>query len=171
MGATGLPGGKPVGPSGPSPPVRISRCSSIRKRVPLYAWKNVGRPPGDGFPRAAASSFRANTWGRAGPGQAPPKQASLRAMCPTLEKSGQVHRVPGPVSELREALTATQRTARFPVDHTCQPVSHPAEAECQGRARDMGPGRGAGHGSRPGGAVPGGRDPRPGTGSPWGSRA
>ena len=33
----------------------------------------------------------------------------------------------------------------------------PAEAECQGRTRDLGPGRGAGPGSAPGGAGPGGR--------------
>ena len=42
----------------------------------------------------------------------------------------------------------------------------PAEAECQGRTRDLGPRRGAGHGSAPGGAGPSGRDPRPRTGSP-----
>ena len=39
----------------------------------------------------------------------------------------------------------------------------------QGRTRDLGPGRGAGQGSWPGGAGPGRRDPRPWTGSPVGS--
>ena len=52
---------------------------------------------------------------------------------PPLEISGQVHRVPGPVSELREALTATQRTARFPVDHTAQQLSHPRRGRVPGK--------------------------------------
>ena len=57
--------------------------------------------------------------------QAPPPQASLRATGPTLETSGQVHRIPGVVSGETEAFPATQRTARFPVDHTIQQLCHP----------------------------------------------
>ena len=46
-----------------------------------------------------------------------------------------------------------------------------AEAECQGRTRDLGTGWGAGHGFATGGAGPGGPDPRPRMGSPVGSQA
>ena len=46
--ATGLHGGKQTDTSGPTPPLRRSPFSSIRKGVTLE-WKNMGRPPGDGF--------------------------------------------------------------------------------------------------------------------------
>ena len=59
----------------------------------------------------------------------------------------------------------------FPWTTLASPSPTPAQAECQGTTRDLGTGRGAGHGSAPGGAGPGGRDPRPGTRSPGGSRA
>ena len=72
-----------------------------------------------------ASWFRAKMPGPAGAGQAPPPKAYLGVTCPTLNISGQVHRVPGIVSVELEALPATQRTACFPVDHTSQQVSHP----------------------------------------------
>ena len=47
--APGVRGGNPGDPSGPNPRLQRSTFSSIRKGVPLYAWKNMGRPPGDGF--------------------------------------------------------------------------------------------------------------------------
>ena len=124
------------------------------------------------FVRAAAGWFSGQEAGPRRRKQAPPPQASLRATCPALEISGQVHRVPGLLSELREALPATHRTKRFP-PWTTRPSSSPtlAEAECPGRTRDVGPGRGAGHGSAPGGAGPGGRIPGQRTGSPVGSLA
>ena len=63
----------------------------------------------------------------------------------------------------------------FPWTTLASPSPTPPEAECRGRTRDLGPGRGAGQGSAPGGAGPGGRaggrDPRPRTGSPEGSLA
>ena len=176
MRATGLRGGKPADPSVPSPPPRRSPCSSIRKGVPLYGWKNRGEAPrrwllseqrlgGFGPGGGAAQAQAGPPTPRASlPGNGPPP--------PPLEISGQVHRVPGLLSELREALPATHRTKRFP-PWTTRPSSSPtlAEAECPGRTRDVGPGRGAGHGSAPGGAGPGGRIPGQRTGSPFGSLA
>ena len=84
------------------------------------------------FVRASAGWFQAKTRGpevHAGP----PTQASLGATCPTLEISGQVHRVPGLVSRELEALPATQRTAPCLVDHTSQQVSHPAIGRVPGK--------------------------------------
>ena len=76
------------------------------------------------FVPAAAGSFRAQTWGCACAGRTP--NTSLPpGMGSTLEISCQVHRVPEVVSGKTEALPATQRTARFPVDHTSQQFSHP----------------------------------------------
>ena len=125
---TGLSCWKPADPSVQSSPLRRSPCSSIRKRVPPYGWKNGGGrgrgPQEPAFVGAAPSWCPAKTRGPAGSGQAPPPEASLRATCPTLQVSGQHHRVPGVVSVEREALPATQGTAPFPVDHTSQLVSH-----------------------------------------------
>ena len=45
MRATGLRGGKPADPSVPSSPLRRSPCSSIRKGVSPYGWKNRGEAP------------------------------------------------------------------------------------------------------------------------------
>ena len=81
--------------------------------------------------------------GPAGAEQASPPKAYLRVTCPTLNISGQVHRVPGIVSVELEALPATQRTACFPVDHTSQQVSHPRRGRVP--REDLGtwdPGRG-----------------------------
>ena len=104
------------------------------KGSPFTDGRTGGRRPGDGFcpsrgwvvfgPRGGAAQAQAG----------PTPRASLRATCPPLEISGQVHRVPGLVSELTEALPATQRTARFPVDHTGQPVSHPARGRVPGKS-------------------------------------
>ena len=134
------------------------------KRTPLRMEEKWDLRSGGFGPRGGAAQAQA------GPTSSP----SLRATShpPPVEISGQVHRVPGLVSELREALPATHRTKRFP-PWTTRPSSSPtpAEAECPGRTRDVGPGRGAGHGSAPGGAGPGGRIPGQRTGSPVGSRA
>ena len=85
------------------------------------------------FVRAAAGWFSGQEAGPRRRRQAPPPQASLRATCPPLEISGQVHRVPGLVSELTEALPAIQRTVRFPVDHTSQQLSHPRRGRAPGK--------------------------------------
>ena len=103
------------------------------KGSPFTDGRTGGRPPGDGF---CPSSGWVVSGQEAGPRrrkQAPPPQASLRATCPALEISGQVHTVPGLVSELTEALPATQRTVRFPVDHTCQQLSHPRRGRVPGK--------------------------------------
>ena len=41
----GLRGGKPADTTVQSPPPRRSPCSSIRKGIPLYRWKNRGEAP------------------------------------------------------------------------------------------------------------------------------
>ena len=85
------------------------------------------------FVRAAAGPFRAKTPDPAGRGQAAPPGASLGATGPTLDISGLLHRVPGVLSVELEALPATQRSVPFPVDHTCQRVSHPGTGRVPGK--------------------------------------
>ena len=92
-----------------------------------------GCPQEMAFVRAAAGRFRAKTRDPAGRGQAAPPQASLGATGPTLDISGLLHRVPGVVSVELEALPATQRSVPFPVDHTCQRVSHPGTGRVPGK--------------------------------------
>ena len=46
---SGLRGGNPANTSGLNPPLRRSHFASIRKGVLLEEWRNMGRPPGDGF--------------------------------------------------------------------------------------------------------------------------
>ena len=121
-----------------TPPSRPRHCEDPPvlpsvKGSPFTDGRTGGRRPGDGFcpsrgwvvfgPRGGAAQAQAG----------PPPQASLRATCPALEISGQVHRVPGLVSELTEALPATQRTVRFPVDHTSQQPSHPRRGRVPGK--------------------------------------
>ena len=102
-----------------------------------------GGPQEMAFVSSSAGWFPAKV--RAGQAQGrPPTTASLGATCPTLEMSGQVHRVPGVVSVELDALPSTRRTARFPVDHTSQQVSHPPKGrvpreELGTRGRDGGP--------------------------------
>ena len=124
------------------------------KGSPFTDGRTGGRPPGDGF---CPSSGWVVSGQEAGPRRRkqapPPHEHPSRATGPPpppLEISGQVHRVPGLLSELREALPATHRTKRFP-PWTTRPSSSPtlAEAECPGRTRDVGPGRGAGKRGRP----------------------
>ena len=121
-----------------TPPSRPHHCEDPPvlpsvKGTPFTDGRTGGRRPGDGFcpsrgwvvfgPRGGAAQAQAG----------PTPRASLRATCPPLEISGQVHRVPGLVSELTEALPATQRTARFPVDHTSQQLSHPRRGRVPGK--------------------------------------
>ena len=107
----------------------------------------------------------ARTRGQAGEEQAPPPQASLGAMCPTLEIPGQIHGVPGLVSGQLEALPAAQRTTtRFPEDHTSQQVSHPSRGRVP--REDLGTwGRGGGPQFHARWSGPGRADARPRTGS------
>ena len=83
-----------------------------------------GSPPGDGFCPSRGWLVSGPDAGPRTRRQAPPPKASLRATGPTLETSGQVHRIPGVVSGETEAFPATQRTARFPVDPTIQQLCH-----------------------------------------------
>ena len=92
-----------------------------------------GGPQEMALVRAAAGGFRAKTPDPAGSGQAAPPEASLGATGPTLDISGLLHRVLVVMSVELEALPATQRSVPFPVDHTCQPVSHPARGRVPGK--------------------------------------
>ena len=77
----------------------------------------------------------------------------------------------GPCPEKRKPSLPPRGPQVFP--WTTFPSRSPTrvEAECQGRTRDLGPGRGAGHGSTPGEGGPVRRDPHPRSGSPVGSQA
>ena len=73
-----------------------------------------GGPQEMAFVRAMAGRFPALTPGLAGPGQAAPQEASLGATSPTLDISGQVHRVPRVVSMELEALPQPRGPRVFP---------------------------------------------------------
>ena len=113
-----------------APPSRRPHCEDPPvlpsvKESPFTDARTGGRPPGDGFcPSRGWLVSGQDAWPRRRR-QAPPPQASLGATCPTLEISGQVHRVPRLVSRELEALPATQRTPSFPVDHTSHQVFPP----------------------------------------------
>ena len=141
MRATGLRGGKHADPSVRSPPLRRSPCSSIRKGVPLYGWKNRGEAP-----RRWLLSEQRLAGFRPSPGAAhaqavPPTQASLGATGPTLEISGGVHKVPGLGPGPRKP--SLHRTGRrvFPRTILFSRSPTPAEAECPGKT--WAPGAGA----------------------------
>ena len=154
MRATGLRGGKPADPSVQSPSLRRSPCSSIRKGVPLYGWKNRGEAPRRWLlsePRLV--SFRPRP-GAAHAHEGPQPQAALRATGPTLGISCPVNRVPGVVSGEREALRATQKTASFPVEHTSRQLSRPRKAECPVKTGAPGAGAGGRQGFAPGEPAP-----------------
>ena len=171
MRATGLRGGKHADPSVRSPPLRRSPCSSIRKGVPLYGWKNRGEAP-----RRWLLSEQRLAGFRPSPGAAhaqavPPTQASLGATGPSLEISGGVHREPwlgpgtwkpslhrtGPPFSRGQSLSAG--------------LPPPQRQSAQGRPGHLGPGRSAGHGSVPAGDGLCGRVAGPGKSSPMGTQA
>ena len=122
-----------------TPPSRPHHCEDPLvlpsvKGSPFTDGRTGGRPPGDGFCPSRGWVVSGQEAGPRRRKQAPPQEhPSGQRAPPPLEISGQVHRVPGPVSELREALTATQRTARFPVDHTSQQLSHPRRGRVPGK--------------------------------------
>ena len=170
MRATGLRGCKPADPSVPSPPLRRSPCSSIRKGVPLYGWKNRGEAP-----RRWLLSEQRLAGFRPSPGAAhaqavPPTQASLGATGPTLEISGGVHKVPGLGPGTRKP--SLHRTGRrvFPRTILCSRSPTHIESECPGKTWAPGAGAGPGQGSMPDGDGPGGRVAGPWKSSPWGLR-
>ena len=113
-----------------TPPSRPHHCEDPPvlpsvKGSPFTDGRTGGSPPGDGFCPSRGWLVSGPDAGPRMRRQAPPTQAPLRARGPTLENSGQVHRIPGVVSGETEAFPATQRTARFPVDHTSQHLCHP----------------------------------------------
>ena len=113
-----------------TPPSRPHHCEDPPvlpsvKGSPFTDGRTGGSPPGDGFCPSRGWLVSGPDAGPRMRRQAPPTQAPLRARGPTLETSGQVHRIPGVVSRETQAFPATQRTARFPVDHTIQQLCHP----------------------------------------------
>ena len=113
-----------------TPPSRPHHCEDPPvlpsvKGSPFTDGRTGGSPPGDGFCPSRGWLVSGPDAGPRMRRQSPPPQAPLRARGPTLETSGQVHRIPGVVSGETEAFPATQRTPRFPVDHTSQHLCHP----------------------------------------------
>ena len=96
----------------------------LKRGPPLQVEEQGGGPQEMASVQVAAGWFRAKTWGGQAQGRPPPTTSLPGATCPTLEISGQVHRVPGLGWGELEVLPATQRTERFPVDATSQQVSH-----------------------------------------------
>ena len=159
MRATGLRGCKPADPSVPSPPLRRSPCSSICNAVSLYGWKNRGEAPR----RWLLSEPRLGGFGpRGGAAQAqagPTSSPSLRATShpPPLRYQARFTGFLGWCQSSGKPSLPPRGPRVFPWTTLPSSSPTPAEAECQERTRDLVPGRGAGHGSAPGGAVPGGR--------------
>ena len=113
-----------------TPPSRPHHCEDPPvlpsvKGSPFTDGRTGGSPPGDGFCPSRGGLVSGPDAGPRMRRQAPPTRAPLRARGPTLDTSGQVHRIPGVVSGETEAFPATQRTARFPLDHTSQHLCHP----------------------------------------------
>ena len=161
MRATGLRGGKPADPSVPSPPLRRSPCSSIRKGVPLYGWKNRGEAPRRWLlsePRLGG--FRAERRGRAGASRPPHHKHPSGQRAPPRPPLRYQARFTGSLGWCQSSRMPSlppRGPCVFPWTTLPSSPPTPAEAECQGRTRGLGPARGAGHGSAPGGAGPGGR--------------
>ena len=132
-----------------TPPSRPHHCEDPPvlpsvKGSPFMDGRTGGRPPRDGFCPSRGWPISGQDSGSRRRTQSPPLQASLGAICPTLELSGQVPRVPGVLSGETEALPAIQRTALFPFDHTSQQLSHPRRGRMP--REDLGTG-GCGRGS------------------------
>ena len=172
MRATGPRGGKPADPSVPSPPLRRSPCSSIRKGVPLYGWKNRGEAPRRWLlsePRLGG--FRAERRGRAGASRPPhhkhPSGQRARPLRYQARFTGSLGSFPG-----KRKSSLPPRGPRV-FSWTPLPSSSPtpAGAECPGKT--WGPR--AGEGGRPlfssRWSGPCGRNPHPPRGSPGGTQA
>ena len=113
-----------------TPPTRPHHCDDPPvlpsvKGSPFTDGRTGGSPPGDGFCPSRGWLVSGSDAGPRMRRQAPPTTSAPRARGPTRETSGRVHRIPGVVSGETEAFPATQRTARFPVDHTSQHLCHP----------------------------------------------
>ena len=121
------------------------------------------------FVRAGAGWLRVNTRGRpAHPGARP--QASLRATCPTLAISGQVHSVVDPSPCKRKASLPPGGPRIFPWASLPRSSPAPTEAQCPGRTWGPEGVSAPGLGSAICVGSQGRRDPRPGKGSPGGHR-
>ena len=165
----GCPTGRPGTPgSGPGPP-QSSADWGLGERHSHKLWETCRllhyRPPHTEdppvFPSIRESPYRPGTDGEnrreasrrwllseprpARLGLALLTEASLREKCPTLEISGQVHRVPGTLAVEMDAGPLTRSTARFPGDHTSRQVSHPHPRRGREPREDLGTwGRGGG---------------------------
>ena len=113
---------------------------------PLTNGKTGGRTQQMAFVRTMASRFQAQTQSLAGEGRQPhQKPPSGQRGTPWIYNLGS-QSPQGHVSGTG-SFPATQRTPRFPIDHTSQQVSQPVEEQCKRRSNDLMPGQGARHSS------------------------
>ena len=149
MRATGLRGGKPADPSVQSPSLRRSPCSSIRKGVPLYGWKNRGEAPRRWLlsePRLV--SFRPDVGPRMR-GKAPNHKQPSGQRAPPLAKrarlTGSLESCPGK----GKPSVPPRRPRVFPWNTLPGSSPTPARQSAQRRPGRLGPEPGAGKVSRP----------------------
>ena len=133
MRATGLRGGKPEDPSVPSPPLRRSPSSSIRKGDPLYGWKNRGRAPGDGFCPSSGGLGSGLYSGPRRPRQAPPPRACLGPTCPTLDYQARFTGFLGSCPGNWKPSLYPRGPCVFPWTILLSRSPTPSEAECPGK--------------------------------------
>ena len=171
---TGLSCWKPADPSVQSSPLRRSPCSSIRKRVPPYGWKNGGG--GGEAPRSRLLSeprlagVRPRRGARQARGRHPHQKPPSVQRAPPCRYLASITGSLGSCLWNGKLSLPLRGPRHFP--WTTPPSSSPipAESQCQGRSRDLRPGRGAGHGSAPDGAVQAGVTHAHGRVLPWGVR-
>ena len=172
MRATGRRGGKAADPSVPSPPLRRSPCSSIRKGDPLSGWKNRGEAPRRWLcsePRLAG--FGPGRGAGHARGRSPQHKPPSGQRTPLMRCQA---RFPGSLGSCRGTWKPSlPRTGPLVFPYTPRLRRSPSRQgqSTHGRPGDTGPIRGPRHGSRRGGVGPGWRDARPWTGSPLGSQA
>ena len=159
-----------------TPPSRPHHCEDPPvlpsvKGSPFTDGRTGGRPPGDGFPPSRGCLVWGPEAGRACAGRPPQHKPVCEQQAPPLRYLARFTGSLGSCPWNWKLSPPPGGPFLFPWTTLASPSPTPAQAECQGTTRDLGTGRGAGHGSAPGGAGPGGRDPRPGTRSPGGSRA
>ena len=128
-------------PLWPEPTTAKITLSSIRKGVTLEEWKNMGRPPGDGFSPSRGWLVSGLYVGRACALRLPSTRLPGLTR-PTLELSDHLHRVP-------RHLSGNGSPPRHPEDRAIShgphfPAALPApQRQCaQERLGDRGPGRG-----------------------------
>ena len=142
MPVYGLRSGKPADTTVQSPPPRRSPCSSIRKGIPLYGWKNRGEAPRRWLlsePGLASFGPRLGTpHAHPGPSTTSLPRGNMPHPCVTRPGS----QVPWARDPGNGSPSCPQRTSHFPLATLPSSSPTPASAECPGRT--WGPGARAG---------------------------